>query len=190
MTGPLIWYAAYGSNLCRERFLRYLQGGPVPGSTAIQSGARDPSPPRDDRRHELPGTLYFAGRSITWNGGGVAYLDVGDPLPVPALGRVWLISLTQLEDVYRQENREPEVVSIDLDRLLEGGSAQPSQGAYGRLVVLEPIDDIPVITFTAPGRRTDRNPPHQSYRTIIARGLTESWGIDRAAADRYLDALS
>ena len=31
------------------------------------------------------------------------------------------------------------------------------------------------------------NPPDASYRTVMARGLRETWRLDTDAADRYLD---
>jgi hypothetical protein len=185
----LVWYAAYGSNLCRERFLRYLSGGPVAGSTMIQTGGRDPAEPRHDRAHPIDRTLYFAGSSRSWGGGGVAYLDADEVPATPTLGRIWLITVGQLEDVYGQENREPEVPRIDLQALAEIGELTLSTGPYGRLVRLEEIDDLPVITFTAASRRLDHSEPHRCYRDVIARGLRESWGLDPSEVDEYLAGL-
>lgn len=185
-----VWYAAYGSNLCRERFLRYLTGGPVPEAPRrTQSGARDPSPPMADRACALPHPLYFAGVSKTWGGGGVAYLDVDQPAEEATLGRLWKVTLEQLEDVYRQENREAGVLRIDLEALRASISLRPSSGPYGRLVLLDHLHGLPVITFTSPSRRTDSNPPHDSYRRIIARGLQETWSLDAGDAAEYLDRL-
>ena len=71
---PDLWYAAYGSNLARDRFEAYLFGGRPPGATRHYPGARDPRPPRDDRPLLVPGRLFFAGDSPTW-GGGIAFYD-------------------------------------------------------------------------------------------------------------------
>jgi hypothetical protein len=185
----LVWYAAYGSNLCRERFLRYLAGGPVPGTEATQQGSRDPSGPRADRPYRIPRTLYFAGTSRTWGGGGVAYLDADEVPTVPTLGRLWLITIRQLEDVYRQENREPDVLPVDLAELIHHGELRPGEGAYGRLVHLGSIAATPVVTFTSADRRSDQATPHESYREVIVRGLGESWGLDRQQALAYLAGL-
>jgi hypothetical protein len=69
-----LWYAAYGSNLARDRFENYLSGGRPVGATRHYPGARDSSPPIDDRPLLLPGRLFFAWESPTW-GGGIAFYD-------------------------------------------------------------------------------------------------------------------
>lgn len=69
-----VWYAAYGSNLDRDRFLTYLGGGRPPGATRTYPGARDRRPPANDRPLLLPGALFFAWESPTW-GGGIAFYD-------------------------------------------------------------------------------------------------------------------
>ncbi|MDA3041259.1 MAG: hypothetical protein O3C27_17370 [Actinomycetota bacterium] len=199
MTGPkvatpdLVWYAAYGSNLCRNRFVRYLEGGLVPNSDGVvQTGARDPAPPLTDRPYEIDRLLYFAGASKTWGNGGVAYLDADKRPGEPALGRLWLITGQQFEDVYRQENRLPPEWSDagglepSWRPLLGDGSAMPTDRPYGRLLLLDQVDDTPVITFTGLRRHLEPNPPHQSYLAIIARGIEEAWGLDAAGAGRYL----
>ena len=40
---PDLWYAAYGSNLARDRFETYLSGGRPDGAARHYPGARDPS---------------------------------------------------------------------------------------------------------------------------------------------------
>ena len=71
----MIWYAAYGSNLDRERFHHYLQGGAAPGAQRVLSGARDTSPPVEERAVTFPGTMFFAWESPTW-GGGISFVEV------------------------------------------------------------------------------------------------------------------
>ncbi len=189
----LVWYAAYGSNLCRDRFLRYLQGGPVPDTGGVvQAGARDPAPPLADRPYEIDRLLYFAGASKTWNNGGVAYLDADNRSADPTLGRLWLITSQQFEDVYRQENRLAVGWSADAglgsswSTLLAAGSANPTDGAYSQLLLLDHIDDAPVVTFTGARRHPEPNPPHDTYLAVIARGLHEAWRLDADDAKRYL----
>ncbi len=194
VSGPgLVWYAAYGSNLCRERFLRYLQGGTVPNSVGtMQHGARDPAPPLSDRPYAIPRALYFAGTSTTWGDGGVAYLDADRRADDPTLGRLWLITTGQFEDVYRQENRLPVGWSEDVglrrhwSELSIDRSAVPADGNYCRLLLLDHLDDTPVVTFTSAHRRADVNPPHETYRAVITRGLEETWDLDTDETRRYL----
>lgn len=45
MTPELVWYASYGANLLRERFMFYVQGGVLKGSDRQYPGCRDKSEP-------------------------------------------------------------------------------------------------------------------------------------------------
>src|SRR5438105_3393973 len=110
-SGRVIWYAAYGSNLSRERFDVYLKGGVPVGGSHAYPGCRDPSAPADDRAWECDFELRFGGSSQTW-GGGVALIGAsqGD---VPAKIRLYLVTLEQFEDVVAQENwLEPGTVDL------------------------------------------------------------------------------
>ncbi len=207
----LVWYAAYGSNLLAARFAVYLAGGPVPHrpTPSVQAGARDPSPPRADRRVELPHELVFAGASPGWGGGGVAFLDPRPqgPEAEPTLGRRWLITAEQFEDVFRQENGmavpgsdahpgsgpggRAEVGDgplFDLDELAPGRHLDVADRWYGRVLRLADGDDgRPVATFTTadPG-----HPPpaaaHPSYLRTVGLGLIETWGLSPEVAARRL----
>src|SRR5215210_6185847 len=73
-TDDPVWYVAYGSNLSRERFRAYLEGGRPAGSQRHYSGGRDTTPPHQSRVLRLGGRLVFAGISTVW-GGGLAFLD-------------------------------------------------------------------------------------------------------------------
>src|SRR5438132_918472 len=91
--GPLassrpVWYAAYGSNLSRERFDVYLRGGTPVGGRHEYPGCRDQSPPVEDQRWDCRSSLRFGGKrpSQTW-GGGVALID---PAPSEVLTKVRL----------------------------------------------------------------------------------------------------
>ena len=43
----LVWYACYGSNLLKKRFLCYIQGGKIEGCKKSYFGCDDKSPPID-----------------------------------------------------------------------------------------------------------------------------------------------
>lgn len=188
MTG-LVWYAAYGSNLWSARFLTYLTGGPVPLSPAgrVQAGARDPSPPRADTPARLPGRLLFGRSSSGWGGGGIAFLDAGAGEEV--LGRLWLITADQFTDVASQENGHPvPPEASDPAAVAPGGHLDVGPGWYGRLFHLGAgPDGHPILTFTCPdAAAVPRRAPHPTYREVIARGLTEAWGLTAAEATAYL----
>ncbi len=194
----MIWYAAYGSNLDRERFLRYLTGGRPLGSTVNHRGARNPDPPRAERAAAMPYPLYFRGSSRTWGGGGVAFVD-SSPKPAvagePTLVRQYLITDEQFVDVLGQEcGLDPQEAAelggrIDWPDVIAEGSADVCDAAYGRLLCPEVLDGVAVVTFTNPAPRdlgADRA-PSAAYRSTIERGLRQL-GLSPTAAARYLDA--
>ena len=46
--GHEVWYASYGSNMCRDRLLAYLLGGRPEGARRSYVGSRTPEEPADD----------------------------------------------------------------------------------------------------------------------------------------------
>jgi hypothetical protein len=183
----LVWYVAYGSNLDRDRLLTYLHGDRHRGPSSTHDGARDPRPPQADAPHELPFDVFFAGRSTRW-AGAVAYCHHGDPAPGPTMGRRWLLTRSQLEDLVRQENRHRDPVTIDLDGCRRAGHLDVLGGRYGRVVWLGQVDGVPAVTATCAQPAGPDAPAGIEYLRIIARGLAESWGLDPSAAARYLSA--
>lgn len=181
-----LWYAAYGSNLDRDRFTTYLSGGRPVGAARDYPGARDRRPPSDARPLLLPGRIFFAGRSLTW-GGGMAFYDPDADGVVYA--RAYRISAEQFSDLAAQEMRRAPGTDLDLTPVLTARRHAYGPGRYETLHLVGELAGRPVLTFTAP---TDHglapNPPAPAYRAAIARGLRECHGLgDQAAAD-YLDA--
>lgn len=180
-----IWYAAFGSNLFRARFCVYLTGGQIPGSPSgrVQEGARNPALPTGDRPFTIERTLLFTGRSGQWGDGGTAAIDSDHNPVTPTLGRAYRITLSQFEDVVRQENRLPQTPEIPLDLLAEQGHLDVSSNKYGRVAIVGEIDGDPVATITTPGRPANLQPAHESYLRVMARGLIESHrlGVEEAA---------
>ncbi len=184
----LVWYAAYGSNLLRARFLTYLRGGPVPGSGRIQHGARDGTDPVDDRPYRLPRQLLFGGRSSGWGDGGVCFVEPARVDSDGCLGRAWLITAEQLADVWAQENGRTEGPAVDVGALADGRTGDFGAGWYRHLEPVGELDGHPVATFTfAPG---DEGPPENaadvSYLTVMGRGLAEAWSMGPSEAAAYL----
>lgn len=177
----LIWYAAYGTNLDRNRLGCYLEGGTPPGGSRATPGARDPRPPRADRAVHLPGSVYFAWDSLTW-GGGVAFLDPSADAASP--GRAYLLTHEQFSDVVAQEmHRTP---GVDLDLAVLGGhrSWAFGDGRYETLHVVDEIDGAPVVTFTAPETAPlDYRAPSAAYLSVMGRGLMagHDWQPSRVA---------
>jgi hypothetical protein len=175
----LVWYASYGSNLAYEkRFLCYIQGGTPAGSSKANSGCRDRTPPREIRPITLNFDLFFAGHFRGW-GGAAAFIKPGGPASA-TLGRMYLITEEQFNDVVLQENSRRVDGTHLVPPLRELASQNdhriPGVKAYGRLLVLQNEASRPVLTFT----NTDEDvlpigPPSEAYVRIIVAGLKETY---------------
>lgn len=178
-----VWYAAYGSNCDAERLTAYLRGGALATTGIDHAGSADPTPPQADIAWTFNRALRFAGHSTGWRGA-IALLEDGRG---EALGRAWLVSWRQLEDVFAQENRAPH-------RPLTWADARRHTTVwdrpYGRVLHVGALDGQPVITFTAP--RPDAHPaaaPSAAYLRTVVRGLLAVHRIDAAAlVERLLAA--
>ncbi len=163
-----VWYAAYGSNLLRERFMCYIKGGRfrLGGSTA--PGCADSEDPVSDEPFVIRHPVYFAGRSASWGNSGVAFLDVSGKNEPGAMtyGRIWKVTAGQFECIHSQEG-----------------------DMYGREVFLgNHSDGCRILTFTSTHGIKESKPSPEYVRTI-ADGLREihSLGDDEIAA--YLNTL-
>lgn len=172
MTSELVWYVAYGSNLCAERFACYLAGGAPPGARRNYPGCRDRRPARASMPVTLPGVLYFAGESTVWTGG-MAFYD--HHMPGPTYGRGYLITAEQFADVAAQEMRRGPGKSLDLTDVLATGRYEFGPGRYETVLLVGEHAGHPMLTFTAPGRAADvaHTTPAAAYTAMIATGLAE-----------------
>jgi hypothetical protein len=189
---PEVWYVSYGSNMCRDRLLCYLEGGRPRGGALEYVGARDDTLPADDMPVELPGSLYFAGESPTW-GGGVAFYDHDVPGPTPA--RAYRITGEQFVDVAAQEMHRLPEEGDPLEEViisgLEAGRHQAGPGRYETLIEIGRHDGLPMLTFTSP-HGLDAVPhtrPAPAYLTMLRRGLREGLGWDDDEIDVYFTSI-
>ena len=137
METQYIWYACYGSNLCKAKFIeRYI------------SRCDDKTPPAENRPYTLHHRLYFAGNSGTWNGG-VAFVGTKRDEQVRTLGRVYMITMEQLNDIRRKEG--------------------PSDHWYGNKLLLGTLDGLSVYTLTRTATYdfTTARQPAQAYTDVI-----------------------
>ena len=181
-----LWYAAYGSNLSRQRFGHYLGGGRPRGASRHYSGARDGSEPRDVRPLALAGQVYFAWESPTW-GGGIAFYDPDGA--GSAVGRAYLVTTEQFSDVANQEMRRPVGRDLPFWALFrESRTAVLGPGRYETLHVVGEIDGLPVVTFTASWEHRDvaLRAPAAAYLRTIATGLAEAHGWSAGQSCDYL----
>jgi hypothetical protein len=186
----LVWYASYGSNLNRARFMAYIEGGTVAGNDVVYDGCTDTTAPLDDIALELPQSLYFAGWSHrTWGGTAAGFITLGARQP-PTLARAYLIAPTQFQEIVRQENAHVasvEGIELDLDLAREHGHTRIlPQGSYSELIYCGERGGYPMLTFTASENRTDFNRPSPPYLRMIHSGLQESHGLSTDDAVEYL----
>jgi hypothetical protein len=171
----LLWYAAYGSNLDPDRFAHYLAGGRPAGARREVPGARDDSPPREDRAVVLPGAMFFAWESPTW-GGGVAFYDAD--AEDTAYARAYLLTEEQFADVAAQEMHRDPGEDLDLAHVMEHRRHAMGPGRYETLHVVGELEGMPMLTFTAEEPRVlHANAPSDAYLRIVARGLQRSHGL-------------
>lgn len=161
----VIWYAGYGSNLGKERFMCYIEGGICRENRKEYDGCTNKQLVSDADDHAwFPGQMYFGNKSGTWNGKGVAFYDP------KASGRTFMrmfkITWQQLKEIQKQEG--------------------PSAKWYGRIQALGiHADGCQIYTLTSEIRHTF-NAPDDSYLSLITKALIEENGFTENEANRYL----
>jgi hypothetical protein len=181
MADRAIWYVAYGSNLLRARFLSYLEGNHEEFGAHV--GARNPSPPSEDRPFELRHRIFFAGTSLRW-GAPVTFLSLEETAEPVTHGRGYLLEWTQLEDVLAQENGAH--LGLRLPELPERGEhlELTTDGKYNAVLRFDDHEGHPVVTATTV-RRFDRGQPSDLYIETMRRGLAEL-DVEPAMIEAYL----
>lgn len=179
-----VWYASYGSNLARERFLCYLQGGRPEGAARTYPGARDRTEPLDDVPFTMPGQIFFGWNSPTW-GGGIAFYHAD--VEGTALARAYLVTEQQFADIAAQEMHRDPGENLDLTTVLARQRHALGPGRYESLHLVGELGDHPVLTFTTPEpSELPHQPPSAAYLAIVASGLRETHGLDADAVVDYL----
>ncbi|MFD9061449.1 histone deacetylase [Kitasatospora purpeofusca] len=178
----LVWYAAYGSNMHADRLAYYIVGGRPPGGARTYPGCRDRRLPEQQVPVLLPGLLYFAGESLVWTGG-MGFYDPAQAGEMPV--RAYLVTAQQFSDIAAQEMHRDPNVDLDLEEALSSGRDQLGPGRYETLVCPGMIDNIPLLTFTAPWHlaEAELNAPSAAYLANFATGLAEAhgWSLQRSA---------
>lgn len=201
-----VWYASYGSNLSRDRFLTYLEGGKPEGSNTYHGGARDKSEPAGDIPIRFNGRMHFAYSSSRWGYGGVAFMDFDKA--GHALGRAYNITAEQFDDVVAQENGRSTVNAttppqkIDIMKAVKDGELDVNETSiYGRMIHIGDYEGAPVLTFTGSFTAHDaliaessieasslycRNEPHNNYVRMVGSGLEETFGMNEHQQADYI----
>ncbi|HEY8890537.1 MAG TPA: gamma-glutamylcyclotransferase family protein [Clostridium sp.] len=147
-----VWYASFGSNLLYERFITYIKGGKCKFNGKPYPGCRDKSLPKDSRPITIPYNMYYGNESSSWGKGGVSFLN--SEVKGYSLGRMYLITRNQLNDVSRQEGC--------------------GEIWYNNYVKLGEDNGIEIITITNKSIRSHYN-PSDKYLEVIRMGIKETY---------------
>ena len=182
-----VWYASYGSNLSRERFMCYIQGGKPPGSTRDEIGCTDKTPPKDDRPIKIRHSLYFSESAEHWQNKGVGFINRDEDANEEnaTFGRMYLITAEQFIEVVRQENRDINI-NIDLKVAKREKSYSFKEVWYGNLIYLDDMEGIPVFSFTTYKEKGDFRAPSAEYLRVITSGLKETYNFSKEQIADYL----
>jgi len=156
-------YAAYGSNLLKQRFLVYIKGGSF--FCINYKGCEDKTEPVDLGYTQVPYRLYFAKESSRWENKGVAFLSCEkeeDP-QYHAVVRLWKISESQFNDIHEQEGKR----------------------WYHKTLELGEMDGLKIRTFTGCWMNK-LNEPSSKYLDIIKKGLKECTPWKEDEIETYL----
>jgi hypothetical protein len=169
MMSTYVWYAGYGSNLNRQRFLCYIEGGTPLFGTQPNSGCTDKILPLDNRFILIPYRLYFAWPndmpdSKNWGKGGVAFLDPQKAIEENEFSfvRIWKITSEQYEEIRDQEGKV----------------------LYDKEINIGELDGISIKTMTH-STMLDIQKPSATYLKTIMFGIQES-GLNITDSINYL----
>lgn len=148
-----VWYACYGSNINKERFMKYIKGDQTSINERKRRGCKDKSDPIDEKPYIIKHPIYFSNNSGTWGNRGVAFLDTTKN--ANCYGKIYLISMEQFDEIQYQEG---------------------NQGCwYSERVNLGSLDGIPIMTFTQPSQYRKDVIPCVEYLNVIKKGISNTY---------------
>ncbi|XP_048137753.1 histone deacetylase 5 isoform X4 [Rhodamnia argentea] len=199
-----IWYATFGSNMWKPRFLCYIEGGQVDGMQKLCSGSMDKRPPKEILWKIFPHRLFFGRESTrTWGLGGVAFLHPESKNKDIVHMCLYRITLEQFNDVLHQENissydmSSPLFDLTSLDCVKEKGSINleaVKKGWYHNVVYLGMERDIPILTMTCDlsdienfkSGKVPLHAPSEDYANTLVKGLVEGGQLSEEEAVSYI----
>ena len=161
-----VWYAAYGSSMCAERFACYIQGGFCKDNGRHYAGCSDKTLWTGTYFTEVRGSVCFGNHSSSWGGGVASYRD--SPCG-KTIVRPYRIKRSQLHEIQAQEGNSPKW--------------------YGRTVCLGiGADGAPIFTLTCE-REPERARPTEAYLNVLRRALEEECGMEKKKVECYLGQM-
>ncbi|WP_209124547.1 hypothetical protein [Alkalihalobacillus sp. BA299] len=181
-----VWYASYGSNLSKDRFLCYIKGGKPEGSEKVEVGCRDQSLPIKEKSHRMQYPLYFAKESRRWQKQGVAFIGLTKNEKYCTYSRKYLITEEQFFDVVKQENNGVEL-NFDFDEVKQNRYQTLRKTWYGTILYVGEEEGYPIFTFTADwDLNVPFNKPSQEYLSMIIEGLKRNVKLSNSDIIQYL----
>ncbi len=147
-----VWYASYGSNLIYERLITYIKGGKSKFNGVTYEGCRNKSLPKDTRPVTIPYKMYYGNESSPWGIGGLSFLDTHSH--GEALGRMYLVTEEQFEDISRQEGHE--------------------ENWYNQSISLGEYNGVEIVTITNTNTRPYHD-PCDNYLEVLRTGIKETY---------------
>jgi len=147
-----VWYASYGSNLIYERLVVYIKGGKCKFNGVTYDGCKNKSLPKDTRPVTIPYKMYYGNESSPWGIGGISFLDTQGR--GQSLGRMYLITEEQFEDISKQEGHEEDLYNQSL-----------SLGEY---------NGVEIVTISNSNTRPYNN-PSDNYLRVVQMGIKETY---------------
>ncbi|CAL0307183.1 unnamed protein product [Lupinus luteus] len=205
LSNTYIWYASYGSNMWKSRFLCYVAGGQVEGMQKHSSGAVDKAPPKEILWKTFPCRIFFGRNSSkSWGPGGVAFFNPERTFQHNTYLCLYKISLEQFNDVLLQENGlslnvgSPlfDITALNAISEKEFNSSEAVKGSwYGDVVYLGKEHDIPILTMTCSFLDIQRfktgelplNAPNKAYANTLIKGLVEGEQFSEVEAIAYIE---
>lgn len=199
-----VWYASFGSNMWKSRFICYIEGGQVEGMKNPCSGSLDKRPPKEIIWKTVPHRLFFGrDHTKTWGPGGVAFLDPESNSQDKAYMCMYRITLEQFNDVLLQENvpgydmSSPLFDLTDLDSVMKNQyfSVEALEGGwYYNVVHMGNENGIPILTMTCTisdvenfkSGKFPSSAPAKGYVNILVRGLEEGKQLSEEEAMAYI----
>lgn len=163
-----IWYAGYGSNLNRQRFICYIEGGKPKYGYNDNKGCSDKTLPSENKPFTIPYRLYFAlpnnnKTKKNWGDGGVAFINPVKEDGIETLCRIWKITKEQYKEVKEQEGPW-----------------------YANEICLGKEDGVRIYTITNEKKLTKILQPSKWYLKTIAEGLRETYSFNDEEIASYL----
>jgi hypothetical protein len=194
----MLWYAAYGSTVNRERFLELIRGGRSQFDGATYPGCRNRQDPVRDCAITISREMYFGKVSTGW-GGAVAFLRP-EITTARTLGRGYLVTAEQFEDVACQLNGlRPGCPDMHFDHEYAGqnpaayfSAGDPSKPGgpaprwYGRILRLGARERLPIFAITGEwDGYGDLNAPGRAYVRCAGDGIRQLGRISHGALVEY-----